>query len=255
MKVIINRLQFKNFWNSEYPLFVSQIVSIFQKYDIDALHLKKAVIKLLALKPKLDKIKDQELSNALSKLLQELDSERDTLIKAIVALVKTMGKLSRPVIAPHVVVMKRFTNLHGSEIAKTNYSSATKRIDDLLADYNANEDVKKAVDALNMQIFFDQLGIVNTQFATLFLQRNQEEAVAGSIDIRIIRLETDIVLTDLLNGIEFCSSEYDDLDYVTLANELNELIAYYKTQLKARATRRNEGKDVSMEDPIAGSPV
>jgi len=39
--------------------------------------------------------------------------------------------------------------------------------------------------------------------------------------------------------------------YTTPANELNDLIAYYKTQLKARATRRKAGKDVSKETPIA----
>jgi hypothetical protein len=58
------------------------------------------------------------------------------------------------------------------------------------------------------------------------------------------------VLTAFFDAFEFCSSEYDDLDYVTPANELNDLIAYYKTQLKARATRRKAGKDVSKETPI-----
>jgi len=37
---------------------------------------------------------------------------------------------------------------------------------------------------------------------------------------------------------------------LTPGNELNDLIAYYKTQLKARATRRKAGKDVSKETPI-----
>jgi hypothetical protein len=44
--------------------------------------------------------------------------------------------------------------------------------------------------------------------------------------------------------------EYDELDYATTANEINDLVAYYKTQLKARATRRNGGDDVSGEKAI-----
>lgn len=53
-----------------------------------------------------------------------------------------------------------------------------------------------------------------------------------------------------LSTFEFCSTEYDDLDYQTPANELNEHVSYYKTQLKARETRRANGKDTSTEDPI-----
>jgi len=52
------------------------------------------------------------------------------------------------------------------------------------------------------------------------------------------------------NAFEFCSSEYNETDYTTPANELNELIDFYKTQLKARATRSKAGEDVSKEPAI-----
>jgi len=45
-------------------------------------------------------------------------------------------------------------------------------------------------------------------------------------------------------------SEFEELDYQTPANEMNDLINYYKAQLKARATRRNAGKEVHTETPI-----
>ena len=85
-------LSFRELWNSEYTLFVNQLVTIFQKYPIEALHLAKAFGKVLALLPQLAKIKAQELSNAISNQLRDLDNERDTLIKAIVDQVKALGK-------------------------------------------------------------------------------------------------------------------------------------------------------------------
>jgi len=253
MKTIINRLPLKGLWNSEYSIFVNQIVAIILKYQPEALHLQKAFAKLTAMLPNLEKIKAQELSSALSNSLHELDSERDTLINAIAAIVKALGKPNMPSIAPHVVVMKRFLNVNASDIAKANYNAATERTRKLLADYDAKADVQAAASALNLKMLFDQLSVVNTQFATMFLQRTEEEAAQEKVDARAIRTETDKVLTAFFNAIEYCSDEYDEPDYVTPANELNDLIAYYKTQLKARATRRKAGDDESKEPPIAPS--
>jgi hypothetical protein len=250
MPVEISRLPVKSLWNNEYTLFVNQVVAITEKYDYQALHLQKPFGKVKAQLPDLAKIKSQEKGNALSNQLQELDAERDTLIVAIVAQVKAMGKLSLPGIAPHVVVMDRFFDQHGRDIATANYNAETERLNDILADYNAKADVKAAAQTLNLTILFDQLLTVNTQFAALFLQRTESDAATEKVDARAIRTITDKALNTFFVAFEYCSSEYDGLDYITPASELNELIAYYKTQLKARATRRNSGKDVSVEEPI-----
>lgn len=251
MTVKISRLPFKTLWNSEYTLFLNQTVGIIEKYHPENLHLTKSFGKVKAMLPSLAKIKAQELSNAISNQLQELDTERDTLIIAIVAQVKTMGKLSLPSVAPHVAVLNHFLDTHGRDIASANYNAETKRLSDLLADYDANPDAITAAEALNLKMLFDQLRVVNTQFAGLFMQRTGEYAAVEKVDARAIRAETDKMLTAFFDAFEFCASEYDDLDYTTPANELNDLSAYYKTQLRARATRRNTGKDVSVETPIA----
>ena len=248
-------MRFYNLWNSEYSIFVNQIAAIFGNYDADALHLKKAFGKLLNVLPDLEKIKAQEASSVLSKPLQEFDNERDTLHNAIVAQVKAMGNLSLASVAPNVIVLKRFLDIHGRDISKANYNSATDRTNKMLTDYDSKADVKTAAEALNLKILFDQLIIVNSNFANLFLQRGHEEIANEKIDVRAIRTKTDKVLTSFFNGFEFCSDEYDEPDYQTPAIEINNLVAYYKTQLKARATRRNEGNDVSKEDPIAGAPI
>jgi len=147
-----------------------------------------------------------------------------------------------PAIAPHVPVLKRFLDLHGRDIAKANYNSATSRIISLLADYDAKADVKASAEALSLAILLEELRIVNTKFADLFLQRNEEEAAVEKVDSHAIRREINKVLSAFFDAIEFCSSEFDELDYVTPANKLNELIGYYKMQLKARTTRSRTGK-------------
>lgn len=54
---------------------------------------------------------------------------------------------------------------------------------------------------------------------------------AQKVDSHVIRTETDVVLTAFFDAFEYCSTEYNEPDYITPANELNDLIAYYKTQL------------------------
>jgi len=251
METKIDRLQLNHLWNSEYTIFVNQVVGIFVKYDPEKLHLQKAFGKLLNVLPNLEKVKAQELSNEHSNLLQELDNDRANLIKAIFMNAKILGRVRRLSIAPHVVVLKRFLKIHGRDIATANYNSAAKRTSDLLTDYESKAEVKTAVEALSLKMLFDELTIVNTQFINLFLKRTEEESAAEKIDSRAIRTETNKILYAFFNAFEFCSAEYNETDYTTPANELNELIDFYKTQLKARATRRKAGEDVSKETAIA----
>jgi len=242
METTISRLHLTHLRNSEYSIFVNQLVEIFANSDPELLHLKKAFDKLTAMLPNLAKIKAKELSNSLSKSLRDTATKRSNVLKAIAAIVKAMRNLSIPAIAPHVPVLKRFLDLHGRDIAKTNYNSATSRIISLLADYDIKTDVKTSAEALNLAILFEELRIVNTKFADLFLQRTKEEAAVEKVDSHAIRKEINKVLSAFFDAIEFCSSEFDELDYVTPANKLNELIGYYKMQLKARTTRSRTGK-------------
>ncbi len=250
MRTIIVRLQLTRLWNSEYVLFVNQIVTIFRKFHPELLHLQKAFERLTEMLPQIDRIRAQELRSALSFTLQELDKERDTLLKAITAQVKTIGRVSLPKLNQHVEVLKRFFDLHGRDIAAANYNSATERINNLLSDYDAKGEVRVAVEGLSLKILFDQLREVNTQFDAVFLQRAQEDAAMAKVDTRTIRIETDKILIAFFEAIEFCSAEYEDTDYQTPANELNELINSYKILIKSRTTRRTNTREVGQVSPV-----
>ena len=250
MVVKLNRFATSNLRNNEYTIFVNQLAQIAVKYQPETLHLTKSFQKVNEMLPAIAKIKAQETSSALSNQLHDLDNQRDIFFNAIVAQAKTMSKLNLPTIKPHTDVLNSFLDKHGRDIATASLNAETQRLSNLLNDYEATPEVKTAVAGLNIKLLFDQLLIANNNFAALFLQRTEEDAATEKVDARAIRTETDKTLTAFLNAIEYCSAEYDDKDYSPLANELNDLIAYYKTQIKARNTRRNSGKDVSGEPEI-----
>jgi len=250
MKVTIFRVQLSHLWNSEYCMFVSQLVAIFLKFGAEELHLKKAFDRVLALMPEIAKIKAQELGSVISNQLADLNMERRTLIVSISDQVKTFGKLSMPSVAAHVAVLNHFLDKHGRDIGTINYNANTDDFTKLLVEYDATPEVQAAAAAMQLVILFDHLREINTQFASLYLQRDDENSSVTKVDTEAIRAEMDKILTAFFDAFEFCSTEYEELDYQTPADKMNETISHYKTQLKARTTRRNAGKDVHTETPI-----
>ena len=254
MHVKISRLALKSLRNSEYTMFISQLVAILLKYNVDALQLRKSFDRLVALTPELDKIVAQDLSSAYSNKIRDLDAQRDNLFAVIVSMVKNLEKSGIATLAPHVELLKRLLDKHGRDIAEAGYSAETKRLNDFLVEISTNANLMAAITATNLALFIDQLRTVNTEFASKFMTRVEESSTSEVINAHIIRRVSDKTLTSFFDAIEFCSSEYEDLDYVTPANELNELITYYKTMLKARESRRMAGKDTSVEAPIEPKP-
>ena len=253
MPVKIIRLHFLELWNNEYPLLVNQLSVLTANHNPDLLHLTKSLARVNAMLPQLSKIRAQELSNAITNKLRDISNERKTLVSGINSQVKTFSKLSMPSLALQVETMKRFLNIHTPGFADANYPSGTQRTTDMLADFDSKPEVRAAAESMHLTTFFDQLRAINIQFSPLYLQRTQEDAAAETVDAHAIRSESDKEVIALLDAIEYCSREYEELDYQPLANELNNLIGHYKTQLKARTTRRNAGKDVSNEAPITGA--
>ncbi|MEI6752922.1 MAG: DUF6261 family protein [Paludibacter sp.] len=250
MKVSIFRVSLNHLWNNEYCMFVSQIVAVFLKFNAESLHLKKSFDRVLALMPEISKIKAQDLGSELSNQLADLNTERRTLTKSIMDMVKNLGKLSLPGMAQHVAVMNRFLDKHGRDLGDTNYNDNSNRFNDFLADYDSNAEIEAAAQAMQLVMLIEHLRTINTQFTELYLQRSDTKTNVETVDARAIRNETDKALTAFFDAFEFCSTEYEDLDYQTPATKMNDIISHYKTQLKARATRRSNGKEVHGEDPI-----
>ena len=250
MKVTIYRVHLSHLWNNEYCMFVSQLVAIFLKFGPETLHLKKAFDRVLALMPEIAKIKAQELGNVISNKLSDMNTERRTIIVGIGDQVKTLGRLSMPALAESVALFNRFLDKHGRDIGTKNYNANTDDFNKLLAEYDVSRELKTAATNLQLAMLFDHLKGINTEFADLYLQRDDENSSVEKVDAVAIRAEMDKTLTAFYDAFEFCSTEYDDVDYQTPADKMNETIQHYKTQLKARITRRHQGQDVHNEPPI-----
>jgi len=251
MKVEIYRIQLTHLRNSEYCMFVSQLVVIFLKFDAELLHLKKSFDRLVALLPDLDKVRAQEQGSIYSNLVSDLNIQRTRIFVALVKQVKNLEKSGIASFATHVNLLNGLLDKHGRDIATANYNSKTKRLNDFLNDTTSSDEISAAISGLNLSLLVDELRNANNEFASKYIVRIENDTEIEAVDTHAIRTETDKALLDFFNAFEFCSVEYDELDYKTPALKLNEHISHYKTELKARETRRKNGKDTSTEAPIA----
>ena len=90
MKVSIYRVQLRHLRNSEYVMFVSQLVAIFLKFNAEILHLKKSFDRVMALMPELEKVRAQELGSIYSNLIHQLDVQRSKIFHAFVKQVSNL---------------------------------------------------------------------------------------------------------------------------------------------------------------------
>jgi hypothetical protein len=237
-------------WNSEYPLVVNRIIDIVLEHKPAELHLQRSFDRLAAFRPQLELITVQERSDIESAQLSELDHQRDTHYSILCAVTKAFRRSPNGWINERATRVHTVLEKHGGNIAGANNTAETQRLYNLEKDIAAQPTAVEGLGAMALTLTFEQMNAANKQFDTLFMSRNRRQAGEARIEIRPIRLECDQAVASLFNAIEYCMAEYADTSYTPLVNSLNNLSAYYRQQLAARATRRLEKKDTGKEPPI-----
>lgn len=244
------RFRLAGLWHSEYPLVIKRLIGIIARFNPGALHLQRAYDKLAGFIPRLDKIEKQEAADADSVRLCELDQIRDTLFSVIM---NVADNFKRTPMAEYAEAAKTVLNLlkkHGLDIPAANYTSETKRMYDMIANFRKLPEAMAALSLMALTPLLDRMEAVNKEFDTLFMNRHESQSNTERVDPRAIRTECDKAVTSMWNAVEFCIEEYGEAPYKDMVNAVNKYNAYYKQQLAARATRRATKNDVAKEKPI-----
>ncbi len=246
----IIKYNFRGLWNSEYPLVVKRLIAIVAKYNPGLLRLQRAYNALDVFSPQLDKIEKQELADADSTRMSELDQRRDTLFNVILNVAKHFKRTPIEGVSKAAQAVLDLLKKHGHDIPAANYTAETKRLYDMCANFRRQPEAMEALASLSLLPLFEELETANAAFDTLFMDRHENQAGAERIDVRAIRMECDKAVSSLWGAIEFCMEEYGEGEYIDLVNAINKFNAYYKQQLTARATRRKAKADVAKDKPI-----
>ncbi len=251
MKTKIVRPHYANLRNNEYPLAVERTIGIAEKYDMQGMNLGRSSGILTGFRPRLLTMKVYVRKNKKIEAAGLLDSERDTLVKAFRGVVKALVDVELPQIKPHCALLNELLDSHKTQtIAGAGLSTETERLNNLEKDIIAGREIQTAITALGLQAVVTRMFDANREYETLFREIIADKSVAEHIDIPALRRECNKALGQFFDAIQYCAFEHEDIDYTGLVNEINQLNNYYRTQLKARATRRKNGKDTDNEEPI-----
>ncbi|MDO5666084.1 MAG: DUF6261 family protein [Bacteroidia bacterium] len=183
--------------------------------------------------------------------MEEIDLRNDNLIRGIIRMTKAHITADMPATYESALLVNKWLDKHkAGSIPDDNYTSSVERISDMVADAERTPQLMTALQTIYVADMFTELKTTTPQLETLFMQRKEDKSLAETVDTKAIRREADKDMRRLFTFIELYQVEYPDVDYAPLTRELNVLLAYYKTQLAARAARRAKGENVEQEPPI-----
>jgi hypothetical protein len=251
MKVNIERVHYASLRNDEFPIVYGQTISICGKYDMKSLHLEKSYDELVSYQPALDSLTVYMRKNAKLTQAGKVEVERDLLINTVTHIVKGYEYTVLPEIQPHYEVLNELLTKHKARtIAKSSRAAETERLQVLEADINASQPAQIALAALGLTPVVTRLFEANRKYETLFREYIAEKGEEQRIDVVAQRRGCSKSLVQFFDAVQYSAYIYEELDYMPLINELTKLHKYYTAQLKARITRRKNGKNTSEEPPI-----
>ncbi len=233
---------FSQLWNSEYSLVIERILDIVAKHNPQDLALDRAYERVNVLRPELEKIQIQAKTSGITDTIISADDLRNKITRAVFNLVQAYNQLGFNPYAENAKILHLWLSKYTKSILKENYTSQTEKTNQLIAEMEASEAIKKALSELHLTDLLSRLKKANEDFENLFRTRTSTIASIPTVDTKSIRQQIDKEVNKLFVAIDFCSNEYEDKNYTPLINELSELLNYHKSQIKARKNKKAQSK-------------
>ncbi|MDR1601876.1 MAG: DUF6261 family protein [Tannerella sp.] len=251
MKIKIERVRYTALRNDEFPVIYEQTLNICEKHDMKQLHLDKSYGELLTFRPSIEQMTVYLRKNSKLAAAGKVEYERDRLISVLNKVVKGFETADLPETHPHYEVLDALLSKYQSRtIASVSRAAETERLQMLETEVNGNQAVQVAFAAFGLTPVVSRLFAANHEYETLFREYIAGLSEAQRIDITALRKDCSKALSQFFDALQYSAYLYEELDYAPLINELEQLNRYYNRNLKARATRRKNGKKTDEEPSI-----
>jgi hypothetical protein len=251
MKEKIERIRYAYLRVDEFTLVAVYTIDICGKYNNENMYLGKSYSELSSFRQALESLQVNVRKNEKMTRLGKLDTERGTLIRCVNNVVNDFEDIDIPEISESYEVLSALLNKHKTKtIASDSRTSETERLQKLETDVNASYSALAAFEKFGLQTVVNRLFASNREYDALFREYIADESAKERVDVTELRRNCTKALGQYLDAVQYCAFAYEHIDYRPLINELKQLSAYYNQQLKARATRRKNGKTTDEEPPI-----
>jgi len=234
MKHSITKLPYDRVHKLELPDIVKGTLAIVATYNPEELHIDGMYKLLLAEKPNLERLSKVNKAHPLTKQINGLRKECDSVVVSILEKSRSIQRLS--IYADAAKVLVPVVNSFFSGYIKLNRSSKTECITQFLKELENISEVSVASELTGMKVYVDELKDLMQNIHAKTGQRRVSSSSRTITNRKELRINIFNATSNLYHAIELAKVEYPNVDYMPLINELNKLLVPYKSIINTRKT-------------------
>ena len=252
IKVKIGRLSREEFFE-----FLKQVSAILKNVDTTKLNIKNKVVDLEALFAKLQTALDKEKSSELTKLLNELDRNRDVLISAFVKWLQAMCFYPDAAIAKDATTLLHYVEGFGKNIATETNLAETTILSNIVDGFTTDTFKSTALANMNGTAWITGIKTTNDAFAKEYSNRVVSGADLSKVEsfttVRKKATDAYIAFITLLMS-RYNTAQEDGKDvsgYEDCINQLNTLIMKANILVETSVERKKPDDNTKDTTPKA----
>jgi hypothetical protein len=232
--------------NGEYSQLMQDVLNITRDNDPAAMLVQDQFKALETIATEIESLFKVPTGSAITAELQKFDLERDNALTGIISLIRGNTYSSDSIIKSHAEKLNTHLALFGKDITSDSYQSETSSIRNIIADWDAQPDLKAALIALNLQSWKLVLENANNSFGEYYLLRAKEQGFNVTESLKAKRLQANeayYALRDTLNAYFVIHKGAEP--YKSVVAYINGLLTNYNDLL---TRRQGGGEDAEGND-------
>jgi hypothetical protein len=250
---MIKRINIQRLRNAGFVQFFKHLISIAEKFDIQALQISEEFAKLKESFAELTEVFKLPLGSVITKEMREFDRQRDNLVTGIQSVIRGLVHSPEAEISKQAAVLAAHLEVFGSRIQDEAYHDETAIINKIIADWKEQPELAAALTSLNLDSWKKALETANNNFEESYLNRSEENSTVSREKMAAKRLQaTDAYyeFRDRLNAFHLITKGAPA--YASVIEFINEVVDDANTALSKRlgstdevtATEANDASEV-----------
>lgn len=178
-----------------------------------------------------------EEEKELTASLLHLDDQRDRAYRTLCNFSTTYSKHYDPEKARLGTLLLNFIGKFGSAVDRMPYVQETGVLKKACNELTTNEDIVSIINTLGLSQVIVDLNQFNLAFDEEYKKRIKTQAGTESVAFAETLKEAYTACKTLLRRIESCSDVFQDKDYSSLANQINQTIETYNHEVESRRSK------------------
>lgn len=225
--------------NSEFIQFVTDLFSIFNKHNTQAIGIKDQLDPIATDLESMKTVQATMKSDA-NDTIKSIDDRRDDCITGIRTVIDGYTYHYDPNYSEAAQLLLEKIDSFGTSIARQNYPTETVSLNGIYDSFTKDEKLKKAVSLLNITSWADQMNADNTLFNQQFLNKVDEDSKQSNDKIVELRKSVMEKYATLRTHVNSHATLNTNESYKVIVDQLNTLIETYNGIIKRRGAN-NKG--------------